>query len=61
MKRKVCPLLIYQETNQSMTVSGQSWTSTYMLECIGGKCAAYEHGFCQKFQCTVLIKPEQEG
>lgn len=61
MKRKGCPLLIQQDTNPSMTISGQSWTRTYMLECIGEKCAAYEYGFCKKFQCPVLIAPEQEG
>lgn len=58
MKRKGCPLLIQADTNPSMTVSGQSWTRTYMLECIGEKCAAYQGGMCDKFQTDVILKGE---
>lgn len=61
MKRKGCPLLIQQDTNPSMTISGQSWTRTYMLECIGEKCAAYkaEDGYCEKFHGNVLIREKE--
>lgn len=61
MKRKGCPLLIQSDTNPSMTVSGQSWTRTYMLECIGEKCVAYkrQYMFCEKFQ-TRVIMPKME-
>ena len=60
MKRKGCPLLIQSDTNPSMTISGQSWTRTYMLEWLGEKCAAYhcQDGFCEKFQ-TLVIMPER--
>lgn len=61
MKHKGCPLLIQQDTNPSMTVNGQSWTRTYMLECIGEKCAAYEHGFCKKFQAPAIYVQDKEG
>ena len=64
MKRKGCPLLIQQDTNPSLTMSGQSWTRTYMLECLGEKCAAYKRqdGFCEKFQTIVNIrKGEDDG
>ena len=55
MNRKLCPLLIQSETNPSMTIEGQSWTRTYMLECIGEKCAAYNeaHGTCERFYTSV--------
>lgn len=61
MKRKGCPLLIQSDTNPSITVTGQSWTRTYMLECIGEKCAAYKRKdmFCEKFQ-TRVIMPKME-
>lgn len=64
MKRKGCPLLVQSETNPSMTVKGQSWTTTYFLECIGEKCAAYhsQDGFCKKFQEKVRKSDiEQKG
>ena len=55
MKRKGCPLLVQSETNPSLTMKGQSWTRTYMLECIGEKCAAYNaaHSTCERFYTTV--------
>lgn len=58
MKRKACPLLIQSDTNQSLTMAGQSWTRTYFLECLGEKCGAYhsEDGFCEKFQGIVTVK-----
>lgn len=63
MKRKGCPLLIQSDTNQSLTVSGQSFTRTYMLECIGKKCAAYhdKDGFCERFQRCVFLRENQDG
>ena len=63
MKRKGCPLLIQKDTNPSLTVSGQSWTRSYMLECIGERCAAYktQDGFCEQFQCIVICREEMEG
>ena len=61
MKRKRCPLLIQSDTNPSMTVSGRSWTRTYMMECIGELCAAYhtKDSWCEKFQCTVKTEGER--
>lgn len=56
MKRKRCPLLIQSDTNPSLTMLGQSWTRTYMLECVGEKCAAYQGGFCVKYQTDVVLK-----
>ncbi len=58
MKRKVCPLLVLSDTDQSLTMAGQSWTRTYFLECLGEKCAAYQwqDGFCEKFQGIVTVK-----
>lgn len=55
MKRKLCPLLIQSETNPSMTIQGQSRTSTYFLECLGEKCAAYNEGHttCERFYTSV--------
>ena len=48
--RKACPLLVQVDTNLSCTVSGQSWTRTYFLECIGERRAAYRAGYgCLKF------------
>lgn len=63
MKRKGCPLLIQSDTKTSMTISGESYTRTYMLECLGEKCAAYgvQDGFCERFQHpTTLIKEDAE-
>lgn len=47
--------MIQSDTNPSMTVQGQSYTRTYMLECIGEKCAAYNeaHGTCERFYTNV--------
>lgn len=58
MKRKGCPLLVQSDTNPSLTMTGQSWTRTYFLECLGEKCAAYhaQDGFCEKFQETVTVE-----
>ena len=58
MKRKGCPLLIQSDTNPSMTVTGQSWTRTYFLECLGEKCAAYNiaHDICERFYTNVKMK-----
>lgn len=63
MKRKGCPLLIQQDTNPSLTVSGQSWTRSYMLECIGEQCAAYNRKkfFCERFQCCVIAPQPKEA
>ena len=58
MERKGCPLLIQSDTNPSLTMAGQSWTRTYMLMCVGEKCAAYQGGFCDKFQTDVILKEE---
>ena len=53
MNRKGCPLLIQSDTNPSMTITGQSWTRTYMLRCAGEECAAYHNGMCGRFQTCV--------
>lgn len=61
MKRKGCPLLIQSDTNPSLTMSGQSWTRTYMLECVGEKCAAYwENGYCETFKKNVNMPERRE-
>ena len=59
MKRKGCPLLIQSDTNHSLTMQGQSWTRTYMLECIGEKCAAYQGGVCAKFDTNLILKEKE--
>ncbi len=58
MERKGCPLLVQSDTTPSLTMTGQSWTRTYFLECLGEKCAAYhaQDGFCKKFQGRVTAK-----
>ncbi len=59
--RKGCPLLVQSDTNQSCTVSGQSWTRTYFLECLGERCAAYRAGFgCLKFDDNPVDLKEEE-
>ena len=58
MERKGCPLLIQSDTNPSLTMAGQSWTRTYMLMCVGEKCAAYQGGMCDKFQTNVNLREE---
>ena len=59
--RKACPLLVQSDTNQSCTVSGQSWTRTYFLECLGERCAAYRAGFgCLKFDDNPVDLKEEE-
>lgn len=57
-KRKACPLLVQSDTNQSLTIQGESYTRTYFLECLGEKCAAYhiQDGFCEKFQGIVNMR-----
>lgn len=62
MKRKGCPLLVQSDTNPSLTMRGQSWTRTYLLECPGEKCAAYSvpDGFCKKFHHTVVLREEEK-
>lgn len=65
MKRKGCPLLIQQDTNPSMTITGQSWTRSYMLECLGEKCSAYKlcdgKGICMKFETLVDEESDNIG
>lgn len=58
MNRKGCPLLIQSDTNPSMVVTGRSWTRTYMLECIGEKCVAYQDGICDRFKNDVVLEVE---
>lgn len=59
MKRKGCPLLIQSDTNPSLTMQGQSWTRTYMLQCTGEKCVAYQDGYCKKFCRTVELEDKK--
>ena len=59
MKYKGCPLLIQSDTNPSLTKQGQSWTRTYMLECVGEKCIAYQDGYCKKFCGPVELEEEE--
>ena len=60
--RKGCPLLVQSDTNKSLTVSGQSWTRTYFLECLGEKCAAYRRGYgCLKFDDNPVDLKEGDG
>lgn len=44
-------------------MQGQSWTRTYMLECIGEKCAAYQGGVCAKFDTNLILtgKEAEDG
>lgn len=60
MKRKGCPLLIQSDTQPSWTVYGESHTHSYMLQCIGEKCAAYgtQDGFCERFQHSTALSEE---
>ena len=53
MERKGWPLLIQSDTNPSLTMA---WTRAYMLMCVGEKCAAYQGGFCVKYQTDVVLK-----
>ena len=57
MKRKACPLLVQSNTEPSLTMQGASYTRTFLIECLGEKCAAYikQEGFCEKFQSTVVF------
>lgn len=57
MKRKVCPLLVQSNTEPSLTMQGASYTRTFLIECLGEKCAAYiqQDGFCEKFQSAVIF------
>lgn len=59
MKRKGCPLLIQSDTNPSLTMQGQSWTRTYMLQCVGEKCVAYQDGYCKKFCGTTELEDKE--
>lgn len=60
-KRKVCPLLVQSDTNPSCTVTGQSWTRTYFLECLGNKCVAYRAGYgCLRFDDNPADLNEEE-
>ena len=59
MKRKGCPLLIQSDTNLSFTMQWQSWTRTYMLQCVGEKCVAYQDGYCKKFCRTVELEDKE--
>lgn len=63
MKRKGCPLLVQSDTNPSLTVSNQSFTRTWFLECLGEKCAAYheQDGFCGKFGGRVDLAVAERG
>ena len=59
--RKVCPLLVQSDTNQSLTVPGQRYTRTYFLECLGYQCAAYRVGYgCLKFDDNPVDLKEEE-
>lgn len=62
MKRKVCPMLVQSDTRLSWTIQGEQYTRTYLHECVGEKCAAYEKqsGFCYKFNSIVILKKEEE-
>ena len=59
MRRKACPLLVQSDTNPSLTMQGQSWTRTYMLQCAGEKCVAYQDGYCKKFCRTVELEDKE--
>lgn len=59
MKRKGCPLLIQSDTNPSLTMRGQSWTRTYMLQCVEEKCVAYQDGYCKKFCGTTELEDKE--
>lgn len=53
--------MVQSDTNQSLTVEGQSGTRSYFLECLGKLCAAYRDGDCMKFDgITVDITEEAE-
>ena len=61
MKRKVCPLLVQSNTEPSLTIQGASCTRTFLIECLGEKCAAYiqQDGFCEKFQSAVIFRTNE--
>lgn len=61
MKRKGCPILVQSDTYPSYTMAGESHTRTYLLECVGEKCAAYQDGWCQRFETPVELKEEKEN
>ena len=66
MKLKGCPLLVQSDTHPSMTVSGESHTRSYMLPCIGWKCAAFDWDdkrgfFCQRFGSKLVMDEEVGG
>lgn len=51
---KVCPLLVQSDTNPSYTIDRQSYTITWLTECLGKKCSGYANGFCKRFDTFVL-------
>ena len=58
-KMKACPLLVQSDTTPSLTISGESYTRVYFLQCIGDRCAAYKDGCCKKFDCQT--REAQDG
>lgn len=62
MKMKGCPLLIQSHTSPSMMIRDESYTKSYMLECIGNKCAAYVSGDCGMFgRINTVILDGEDG
>lgn len=53
-KIKACPLLVQRETVLSCTVEGEKFTKTYFSPCVRDACAAYQDGYCKKFECDVM-------
>lgn len=62
MSRKRCPILVQHDQMPSYTVRGECYTISYMLECLGERCAAYRvaDGYCRQFQNYTVI-PVEEG
>lgn len=64
---KGCPLLVQSDTSPMMTVPGESHTRSYLLECLGEKCAAFFNGTCKKYFTAVsetnaqLSKQEEQS
>lgn len=61
MKFKVCPLLTQNSTENSLT--GESYTRTHMLPCIGWECVAFDfvkgRFYCNKFESFVELHTEE--
>ena len=57
---KACPLLPQSDTCPSATIPGEAHSRTYFLRCLGIKCAAFRHGYCQKLHSSVVL-PAEEG